>query len=130
MTAQSIDRLGTRRDVLARATNLSVERPGERSPRIGIEVRFAGSAIRGLPAGAEPEAKTNAVRGTIENIVSERTEQGDWILTADVVATGDGPVELDVQLFSAGQPVSEKFTYLLPPDEPEFVYPAVYTRQE
>ncbi|WP_168564544.1 glucan biosynthesis protein [Crateriforma spongiae] len=141
-------------NALARATNLDVTRPDRSVPPkqaesseqdaadaratdttvadavIGIEVRFAGPSIRGLPADSPPQAQTSAVRGVMKNPTLKRTEQGDWILRAEVIPEGDGPVELEVQLISAGEPVSEQWTYLLPPWEPSFVYPAVYTRQE
>ncbi|MFG0287690.1 MAG: glucan biosynthesis protein [Rhodopirellula sp. JB044] len=46
-------------------------------------------------------------------------------------ATEDAPIEIELTLNDAdGIPQSETFRYLCPRDTPNFVYPAVYTRQE
>lgn len=112
---------------MAKATNLSVDRSDD---CIAMEIRFAGPAIRSLAAEDQPEIKSNSVRGKLYETKISRTDTGDWILTTSIAPEGDAPVEIDLQLLSNGQIVSERFTYLLPPVEPEFVYPAVYTRQE
>ncbi len=116
-------------NLLARATNLDVDR-NPTSSLIGVEIRFAGPILHALPESAPPEVKFNAIRGKITRSKVKRTDTGDWVLTADVTPTEDAAVELSVQLFSGDEPVSEEFRYLMPPSEPEFVYPAVYTRQE
>jgi glucans biosynthesis protein len=121
-------------NVLGRATNLNVIRPENAEEPIEMEIRFAGPVLRSLPAAHPPSIQSNAIAGDICDQELERTEEGDWILRLGVTLAednpGDRPVELSLQLVSEEQPVSETFGYLLPPTEPEFVYPAVYTRQE
>lgn len=99
-----------------------------------MEIRFAGPVLRGVPADHPPSIQSNAIAGEICEEELIRTDEGDWILRLGVTLAEDNPderpVELSLQLVSEGQPVSETFGYLLPPTEPEFVYPAVYTRQE
>lgn len=116
-------------NVLARATNLSVDR-SEADQAIGVEVRFAGKVIRALPADCPIRIDSHAIHGSVSDAKVAKTDTGDWILTANVTPEEKVPVELSWQLFSDGEAVSEEFRYLLPPTEPEFVYPAVYTRQE
>jgi glucans biosynthesis protein len=116
-------------NLLARATNLDVDR-SQNSDSIGIEIRFAGPTLRVLPESAPPQVQYSAIRGKITRSKAKRTDTGDWVVTAGVTPTESDAVELNVQLFSGDEPVSEKFRYLMPPSEPEFVYPAVYTRQE
>lgn len=121
-------------NVLGRATNLSVTRPKNADEPIEMEIRFAGPVLRGLPAEHPPSIQSNAIAGEICEEELERTDEGDWILHLGVNLaednSGERPVELSLQLISEDQPVSETFGYLLPPAEPVFVYPAVYTRQE
>jgi glucans biosynthesis protein len=116
-------------NVLGRATNLSVNRDSSDGV-IAMEVRFAGTALRVLPADAAIEIKANAGRGEIQSRELTKTDTGDWLLSVHVRPEGKEPVELEWQLFSDEHAVSEQFRYLLPPKEPEFTYPAVYTRQE
>ncbi|MCC9657879.1 glucan biosynthesis protein [Rhodopirellula halodulae] len=121
-------------NVLGRATNLDVRRPEKDSDPIELEIRFAGPLLRGLPADHPPTIRCNAVAGKMHDQSLERTDEGDWILqflvSVDPEAEENQPVDLTLQLYSEDQPVTETFAYLLPPREPEFVYPAVYTRQE
>ncbi|WDQ19030.1 glucan biosynthesis protein [Rhodopirellula sp. P2] len=121
-------------NVLGRATNLTVQRPQDDSQPIELEIRFAGPILRSLPADHPPAIQSNSTAGEITRKELTRTEEGDWILRLEVSLAddnpGDRPVELTLMLVSEDQPVSETFCYLLPPAEPEFVYPAVYTRQE
>ncbi|MEO9591547.1 glucan biosynthesis protein [Rhodopirellula bahusiensis] len=121
-------------NVLGRATNLNVTRPEKAGEPIELEIRFAGPVLRSLPADSPPSIESKAIAGEICEQELKRTDEGDWILRFGVTLEednpGDRPVELSLQLVSEEQPVSETFGYLLPPTEPEFVYPAVYTRQE
>ncbi|QDT02244.1 Glucans biosynthesis protein G precursor [Rubripirellula lacrimiformis] len=116
-------------NLLARATNFAVDR-GQQGDPIEIEVRFAGMSLRTLPESVPPRIQADVLRGQVTAQKVTRTETGDWLLTATVIPAEDAPVELAWQLFSGDDAVSEEFRYLLPPSEPEFVYPAVYTRQE
>lgn len=116
-------------NVLARATDLSVNRTDDNAS-VAIRVRFAGPALRALPASVPPHVQAELLRGGMSEPALSRTETGDWILTTKVTPSEEAPVELKWQLFSGDEPVSEVFRYLLPPRQPQFVYPAVYTRQE
>ncbi len=122
--------MGLPRDcLLGRATNLAVDRKSAEDS-IGMEIRFAGESLRVLPRDCQLRLESDTIRGELNNHKLTKTETGDWILTASVRPDGKEPVELSWQLFVDGQAVSEQFRYLLPSSEPEFVYPAVYTRQE
>ncbi|WP_235033366.1 glucan biosynthesis protein [Rubripirellula obstinata] len=116
-------------NVLAKAIELSVDR-SKVAPSVEVKVRFAGPALRVLPESSPPRIQSELVRGSMSEPVLTRSESGDWTVTAKVTPSEEAPVELKWQLFSGTEPVSENFQYLLPPTEPEFVYPAVYTRQE
>ncbi len=60
----------------------------------------------------------------------KRIERGDWVLSATFEPEEDAPMEITIDLKRNGVKLAEKFTYLLPPKEPQFIYPAVYTREE
>ena len=116
-------------NLLGRATNLSVQRDAS-TEGIDMEIRFAGPALRVIPSDGYIAINAHAVRGRVLTEELAKTETGDWLLRARVKPEGDSPVELSWQLFMEEVAVSEQFRYLLPPNEPKFVYPAVYTRQE
>jgi periplasmic glucans biosynthesis protein len=113
---------------VARATNFQIDRPDKKGEPIEMTIRFAGGPIANLPADATVEVAIATIRGEAKKKSLEKTETGDWLLTLDVTATEDAPVELTVALRHEGQAVTETFAYLCPPSEPSFVYPDVYTR--
>ena len=74
--------------------------------------------------------EVQTLRAKVLNKRSERTDTGDRLVFLTIEMTEDAPAELAVQLCDGDRVLSERFTYLCPPRTPEFVYPAVYTRQE
>ena len=119
-------------NVLAKAIELSVDRTNDETDDASVEmqIRFSGPALRALPDSAPPRLQSELVRGSMSEPKLNRTKEGDWEVTASVTPSEKAPVELKWQLFSGDEPISETLRYLLPPTEPKFVYPAVYTRQE
>ncbi len=112
---------------LARATDLQVERS---ESSIRLTIRFSGAALRTLTTDDPPTIAGDILHGRFQSQRARRTDTGDWIVTADVVPDGQASPELSLQLRHQQKPVSESFGYLLPPKEPQFMYPQVYTRRE
>ncbi|MEM6472179.1 MAG: glucan biosynthesis protein, partial [Planctomycetota bacterium] len=78
---------------------------------------------------SELQIRSSAVRGTITAQRLSPVESGVR-LSATITPHEEAPVELDFRLEDNGKAITETVAYLLPHREPEFVYPAVYTRQE
>lgn len=76
------------------------------------------------------EADIQTVRGEVAVSKIERTPMG-YQVELGVMPTEAAPVEIELTLKDErGTPVTETFRYLCPHEQPTFVYPAVYTRQE
>ncbi|MCD0459408.1 glucan biosynthesis protein [Roseiconus lacunae] len=112
---------------IGRATNLSVKRSEGLAE---IEVRFAGHDLQLLEEQDHVTVVSSSIRGKITSESLRRTETGDWVLRSIVAPEESGPVELSWKLTHDGKAVSEEVAYLLPDQQPTFVYPSVYTRQE
>ncbi|TWU60693.1 Glucans biosynthesis protein G precursor [Rubripirellula tenax] len=110
---------------VARATSLELKRGAE---SIALTVRFAGEVIREIPATAYIDVAIATVRGAISEQKLTKTQTGDWLLKMVATPSEPAPMEIKATLRHRGQPVSETFSYLCPHDEPQFVYPDVYTR--
>lgn len=111
---------------IARATDLAIDRGGK---SITATVRFSGELLR----EQRIENTTILVQTTRGNVISkslDALDSGDWKVTLELEPTEKAPVEISMTLMDHEKRLSEHFMYLCPPQEPEFVYPAVYTRVE
>ncbi len=88
-------------------------------------------AVAWKPVGTDriiPDITT--VRGEVASVAVLKNDNG-YLVKLRVIPTQDAPVQVAVTLRDASQKMlSETFEYLCPNEQPEFVYPAVYTRQE
>lgn len=111
---------------IARATDLSIDRSGE---SITVKVRFSGDSLKGKSSQATQVVATTT-RGKLVSKSLDVLDSGDWSVSLDLEPTEKAPIEIILTLMHYDERLSERFTYLCPPEEPEFVYPAVYTRTE
>ncbi|TWU18962.1 glucan biosynthesis protein [Allorhodopirellula heiligendammensis] len=80
------------------------------------------------PGRVVPEIST--VRGEVDDVVVLTNGSG-YLVEVRLVPTEDAPVQVAFRLNdSTGVSLTESFEYLCPHEQPKFVYPAVYTRQE
>ncbi|KAA5538530.1 glucan biosynthesis protein G [Roseiconus nitratireducens] len=114
---------------VGRATNFHIDRelPDD---QIGLQIRFAGLALQQQPSDRAVDISAEIRDGTLIEQQVQRTETGDYLLDVTFKPSGDGPVDLSLRLVDGSRPLTELFSYLCPRDQPEFVYPSVYTRQE
>lgn len=96
---------------------------------IEMEIRFHGGPLEDIEPDAEIDFQVQTVRGEIDKPTAKKTETGDWLVQVKLKPTEDAPMELQLGLMHQGEQITETFVYLCPPEEPSFVYPAVYTRQ-
>lgn len=116
-------------DRLARVTDLSVIRhPNKNS--IDLKIQFQASKSPNVETTKPLRVASNLLRGELGDATLEALGNGDLSLNATITPTEAAPVEVSLQILRGDTPVSETFRYLLPPNETEFVFPAVYTRQE
>ncbi|QDV84515.1 glucan biosynthesis protein [Stieleria magnilauensis] len=114
---------------VARATHFDVQRDAD-GQTIDMTIRFSGTPLHKTHLLANMGVDVQLMRASLLRKSMERTESGDLLVGLTFQLDSDAPPELAVQLVEDGKPLSERFTYLCPPQEPEFVYPAVYTRTE
>ncbi|WP_231744117.1 glucan biosynthesis protein [Stieleria neptunia] len=114
---------------VARATHFDVKRDSDEQS-IDMTIRFSGTPLDKAHVLAHMGVDVQLMRASLLRKSVERTESGDLLVGLTFQLEGESPPELAVQLVDEGKPVSERFTYLCPPKQPEFVYPAVYTRTE
>ncbi|WP_182865560.1 glucan biosynthesis protein [Rhodopirellula sp. JC639] len=114
---------------VGRATNFSLKR-SESNHDVEIAIRFAGTAVAQMSATSGVHVDVETIRATVVKKSAKRTDTGDWIVTVTLRLTEDAPAEISVRLLDAGRALTEQFRYLCPPRTPQFVYPAVYTREE
>lgn len=70
------------------------------------------------------------VRGEVDG-VTVFTNGIDYLVSLALKPTEDSPVQLSLSLRTSNQvPLTETFEYLCLDEKPNFVYLAVYTRQE
>ncbi|MEM9365576.1 MAG: glucan biosynthesis protein [Planctomycetota bacterium] len=109
------------------------------TPRLRCKVWFDSASeiqINGCADGLHVHAEVTRGRLIHASILDPEEESGDpeetqMLAWAEMEPTEDVPVEVRCWLANdAGEIQSEVFTTIIPIDEPEFVYPAVYTRQE
>lgn len=113
-------------DRLLKLTSLDVDYQGQGT--VQMELRFEGASQETLSV-KNIDLASEAMRGQVTETKLSTIPNG--ILAQLLIETdGDGPVELEWVLRSRGRRISETVGYLLSPRQPEFVYPAVYTRQE
>ena len=113
---------------LGRMTNMQLQR-SKKSKSVAMELRFSGPVLQDV--GPEKIVQVAAfVRGgkLITSGVT-RTETNDWIAKVKFEISGDAPAELELKLLDNSGDLTETVTYLCPPQEPEFQYPSVYTRE-
>lgn len=114
---------------VARATNFELERDYE-GDEITMAIRFSGEALRRLDQTSDSSLKVASRNGVMIEETMKRTVSGDWIVTILMAPKTDSPIDLSVQIEADGSPVTETFSYLCPPQQPQFKYPQVYTRLE
>ncbi|TWT66609.1 glucan biosynthesis protein [Allorhodopirellula solitaria] len=91
----------------------------------------AASETRWIPAGTDrvvPEIQT--VRGKVAEVEVFTSDRG-YLVQLGLIPTEKAPVQVSISLSDNERTrLTETFEYLCPHEQPEFVYPAVYTRQE
>ncbi|MGB7329731.1 MAG: glucan biosynthesis protein [Rubripirellula sp.] len=110
---------------VARATSLEIDRSGK---TIAMSVRFAGGQIDQIDADAKVDIRLQTVRGEVMRKDLQKTKTGDWLMNLTLKPAEKAPMEIQATLQWDGKTLSETFVYLCPHEEPEFVYPDVYTR--
>ncbi|TWU02968.1 glucan biosynthesis protein [Stieleria varia] len=111
---------------IARVTHLDVDR---KKDRIGVTARFSGETIRDLSFHSMT-IDVSLIRGELVSKSIERTDTGDWLASIEFRPTEEAPVEVSMRLMSGPDCVTERLQYLCPNEQPEFMYPQVYTRKE
>jgi len=117
--------LGFQTDV-ARCTVLDVKR---KRKSIELEVRFSGENLKKFGVG-QVTADIQLFRGKLIAKAIKATDTNDLLVAMQMEPTEDAPIEVTLQLQANGSTIAEQFRYLCPPEEPEFMYPQVYTRKE
>ncbi|WP_246151868.1 glucan biosynthesis protein [Rubripirellula reticaptiva] len=110
---------------VARATSLEIDRSGK---SIEMSVRFAGGQIDKIDSKANVEIQVKTIRGEAIRKDLQKTKTGDWLMTLALEPEEKAPMEVQATLQLDGKTLSETFVYLCPHQEPEFVYPDIYTR--
>lgn len=110
---------------VARATAFTVDRQED---MVVMQIRFAGSVLSELADDAKLDVRLATIRGKVVSHSTRKTETGDWLLDLLLEPTEEAPMELSATITREGQPLSERFMYLVPHLRPTFVYPDVYTR--
>lgn len=126
---------------LARIESIDVSRTGS---QIRLSARLVGENLADVDL-EKMVMKIATVRGEVVAQDREKTadtetsdtETSDAATTdaaidasVTIVATEDAPTEITIEFLVDDQPIAETLSYLCPQNEPEFVFPAVYTKQE
>lgn len=70
------------------------------------------------------------VRGEVTEQNIDRISQDQIDASVTIVPTEDAPTEITIRFEIDGEPMAETLSYLCPQREPEFVFPAIYTKSE
>jgi len=111
---------------VGRVTNLQIDR-GESS--IALTARLNGKALQDISV-EQSNLAVQLLRGKLLSKRIEKTETNDFLVSVEFQPTEKAPIEITLELHADGQLISEQLKYLCPEKEPQFVYPAVYTRIE
>lgn len=98
--------------------------------QIELQIHFAGTPVAGREAIELPELAIKTIRA---ETIGQKITLGEngYCVTITLQPTESVPPELTLTLQDrGGKSITETFAYLCPLEEPQFVYPDVYTRIE
>lgn len=106
---------------LAKAVAHRIQR--EKSGTIQMEIDFDGPGLAERTSQQPPMGHVSSIRGEVTSQFCERNPSGSWTVRLIVQPTGEGPVELQVQLKDATHELSETWACLCPLTAPKVSLP-------
>ena len=131
-TSADADWSGQKTFPLARIASIDIDRAATGSPTpdaITMTAHLRGDHLANLNESKIVQ-QIATVRGEVIGQTIVRTGADAIDASVTIRPTENAPTEITVGYQSEGQSVAETLSYLCPPTEPKFVFPAVYTRVE